>query len=403
MKRALVLAGGGAKGSYQVGVWKALQELGWRPDIITGTSVGCLNGALFVLDKYEVARDMWLTIQNRDVMRLPGEAHPGPLAAFLQDVLRGGGLNVEPLEDIVYTLLDEAAMRRAPIRYGLVTVQQKPYKPLQLTLEEIPEGKLADYMLASAACFPAFRPRSIDGRSFIDGGYSDLMPAGLAHRMGAEEAICVNIDGMGLNRPAPEGLACRVIESHWELGNMLLFDPENAARNMELGYWDTLRSFGRVRGSAYAIRTGDGPWLETLLQERYLPLMARTVERTPSFALTEKAALALFERCTDPDLAIFEVAAEAAGVDPTRLYSGAEFCTAFIQAFGRERAERYAPLFAPEEEMDLIEAVQAIARPAEAVAAALFYALTGPAVRAAAPAEGADAPEPDSLPALPAD
>ena len=213
----------------------------------------------------------------------------------------------------------------------------------------------------------------------------------------------MNIDGMGLNRPAPEGLACRVIESHWELGNMLLFDPENAARNMELGYWDTLRSFGRVRGSAYAIRTGDGPWLETLLQERYLPLMARTVERTPSFALTEKAALALFERCTDPDLAIFEVAAEAAGVDPTRLYSGAEFCTAFIQAFGRERAERYAPLFAPEEEMDLIEAVQAIARPAEAVAAALFYALTGPAVRAAAPAEGKDAPEPDSLPALPAD
>lgn len=53
MKRALVLAGGGAKGSYQVGVWKALAELGWKPDIITGTSVGCLNGALFVLDGYE--------------------------------------------------------------------------------------------------------------------------------------------------------------------------------------------------------------------------------------------------------------------------------------------------------------------------------------------------------------
>ena len=38
--KALVLAGGGARGSYQVGVWRALTELGWRPQIITGTSVG---------------------------------------------------------------------------------------------------------------------------------------------------------------------------------------------------------------------------------------------------------------------------------------------------------------------------------------------------------------------------
>ena len=42
-KRALVLAGGGAKGSYQIGVWRALQELDWTPDIITGASVGTLN------------------------------------------------------------------------------------------------------------------------------------------------------------------------------------------------------------------------------------------------------------------------------------------------------------------------------------------------------------------------
>ena len=37
--RGLVLAGGGAKGSYQVGVYQALMELGWLPDVITGASV----------------------------------------------------------------------------------------------------------------------------------------------------------------------------------------------------------------------------------------------------------------------------------------------------------------------------------------------------------------------------
>ena len=55
--KALVLAGGGARGSYQVGVWRALAELGWRPQIITGTSVGSLNGAMFALD-LGLARDI---------------------------------------------------------------------------------------------------------------------------------------------------------------------------------------------------------------------------------------------------------------------------------------------------------------------------------------------------------
>ena len=64
--KALVLAGGGARGSYQVGVWRALMELDWHPQIITGTSVGSLNGAMFVLDQYETARDMWLAIRSKD-------------------------------------------------------------------------------------------------------------------------------------------------------------------------------------------------------------------------------------------------------------------------------------------------------------------------------------------------
>ena len=84
--KALVLAGGGARGSYQVGVWRALMELDWHPQIITGTSVGSLNGAMFVLDQYETARDMWLAIRSKDVMELPEEdADLAPLEAAAED------------------------------------------------------------------------------------------------------------------------------------------------------------------------------------------------------------------------------------------------------------------------------------------------------------------------------
>ena len=58
-KRAVVFSGGGAKGGYQIGAWKALNELGFKPDIVTGTSVGALNGALMALDKYDDAYDIW--------------------------------------------------------------------------------------------------------------------------------------------------------------------------------------------------------------------------------------------------------------------------------------------------------------------------------------------------------
>ena len=154
--KALVLAGGGARGSYQVGVWRALTELGWRPQIITGTSVGSLNGAMFALDLYETARDMWMSIRSQDVMELPEEnADLSELHAFLREVVRDGGMDVTPLEEIVERVLDEDALRASPIRFGLVTVEKRGLKPRELTLEDIPAGKVKDYLLASAACFPA--------------------------------------------------------------------------------------------------------------------------------------------------------------------------------------------------------------------------------------------------------
>ncbi len=69
---ALVLAGGGAKGAYQIGVWKALIDLGIdkRVAIVSGTSVGALNGALFLTKKYDEARNIWDNITLIDMLDL---------------------------------------------------------------------------------------------------------------------------------------------------------------------------------------------------------------------------------------------------------------------------------------------------------------------------------------------
>ena len=252
--RGLVLAGGGARGSYQVGVWRALDELGWTAGAVTGTSVGCLNGAMYVLGQYETARDMWLTIRSEDVLDLPDPAAgPRALGEAVRQIVAEGGLDISPLEGIVARVLDEDALRASPIKFGLVTVEKRGLRPHELTLDEIPRGQLADYLLASAAFYPAMPARSIDGVEYLDGGYSNNMPTGLAARLGAEELVCVDLEGLGFTKPNRTGLPTTTIRSHWELGEILKFDPAMARRNIELGYYDTLRAFGRLRGDAYPV------------------------------------------------------------------------------------------------------------------------------------------------------
>ena len=343
-QKALVLAGGGARGSYQVGVWRALMELDWHPQIITGTSVGGLNGAMFVLDLYETARDMWLTIRSRDVMELPEEnADLSALHQFLRRVVKEGGMDVTPLEEIVERVLDEDALRAAPIRFGIVTVEQRGLRPRELTLE-IPAGQVRDYLMASAACFPALRARQIDGVKFLDGGYSDNMPTGLAKTMGAEELVCVDLEGVGITRPNLTGLPTTMIRSYWELGDILHFDPDTAKRNMELGYYDTLRAFGRIRGCAYAVDSGADSSADAEAFRAAFDAVQKEVREKYPVTLTADAAL-LLARMKDVQLAPLEAAAEDAGVDPTHFYTTRTLAKAFLAACDKERMESFAPLF----------------------------------------------------------
>ena len=375
-QKALVLAGGGARGSYQVGVWRALMELDWHPQIITGTSVGGLNGAMFVLDRYETARDMWLTIRSRDVMELPEEnADLSALHQFLRRVVKEGGMDVTPLEEIVERVLDEDALRAAPIRFGIVTVEQRGLRPRELTLEDIPAGQVRDYLMATAACFPALQARQIDGVKFLDGGYSDNMPTGLAKTMGAEELVCVDLEGVGITRPNLTGLPTTMIRSYWELGDILHFDPDTARRNIELGYYDTRRAMGYLRGCAYAVSCDAQSCADAAAFHAKFERVQKQVREKYPVTLTADAAL-LLANMKDAQLAPLEAAAEDAGVDPTVFYTTRTLAEAFLEKCDRERIESFAPLF--EGSGNAAQAARAALLPNTFLQALVCRALTGP-------------------------
>ena len=376
-RKALVLAGGGARGSYQVGVWRALTELGWNPQIITGTSVGSLNGAMFALDLYETARDMWTSIRSQDVMELPEETRNlTELHQFLRDVVRAGGMDVTPLEEIVERVLDEDALRASPIRFGLVTVEKRGLKPRELPLEEIPKGKVKDYLLASAACFPALRAKQIDGVQFLDGGYRDNMPTGLAQKMGAEELVCVDLEGVGITLPNRTGLPTTMVRSYWELGDMLHFDPDTARRNIELGYYDTLRAFGRLRGCAYAVAKNEQTAQDAAAFRQRFDAVQKAVKAKYPVTLTADLALKL-ANMQDAELAPLEAAAEDVGVDPTRYYTVETLAKAFLETCDRTRIEGFEPLF--EGSGNAAQAAWAALLPNTFLQALVFRTLTTPA------------------------
>ena len=73
MEYGLVLAGGGVRGAYQIGVWKALKELKIKVSAVSGVSIGAVNGALFVQGSKTKAERLWNKIAIGDIISLPKE------------------------------------------------------------------------------------------------------------------------------------------------------------------------------------------------------------------------------------------------------------------------------------------------------------------------------------------
>lgn len=279
-KRAIVLGGGGSRGPYQIGVWKALRELGVDYSIVTGSSVGAINGALMVQGDYTIAKHLWETLTTGDVIAEASELEQGETARVMRVVLRSavehGGLDITPLERKVQAAINEEKIRGSSIQYGLVTARYPVLTPVQLLKEEIPEGELVDYLLASSAWFPFFRRRTIDGVDYIDGAYADNLPAELAVRCGASEILAVDLQGTGIVHTFRRDIPVRHIRSHWQLGDMMVFDPAVARRNIQLGYQDGLKAFRRLEGNAYAFPLGDSRKNVLLLRRALQKIHSRT-------------------------------------------------------------------------------------------------------------------------------
>lgn len=254
--KAIVLSGGGGKGAYQIGVWKALRKLKYDYKIVTGTSIGAINGLMMVQNKFYTSYYMW---KNIDSARMIGrDFKETQYIEYVKNFLKSGGVSTKGVEKLVKKLYNRNKFVKSDIDFGIITYNFSKLKPCIKRKTELLNEDVCKYIVASATCFPAFKMTDIDGEKYIDGGYYDYFPINLAIDMGATEIIAVDLDSIGLRRKVKnENVQITYIKPNNEISNFLEFDKHKTRRDIKYGYNDTMKKFGRLSGINYTFCSND--------------------------------------------------------------------------------------------------------------------------------------------------
>lgn len=184
---AWVLGGGGLRGASEVGMAKALASKGLQPDLIVGTSIGSLNGAVLASAPIEQSvlwlSEMWGRMQGSAVF---GESMFNRARHMLNHWTHFH--SNEPLRQLV-----DESVSFAKLEDAYTTIQTCAACIETSTEHWFTEGPVADAVLASCALPGILPPVELDGRHYIDGGVVNSIPVSRAIELGATEVYVLHV------------------------------------------------------------------------------------------------------------------------------------------------------------------------------------------------------------------
>jgi len=210
MERALILSGGGARGAFQVGVLRYLQEKNWTPDLICGTSVGAVNAAALGsgMSLDQIAH-FWLAYDRQKMFRFTPQK-------FIMTLLSRREFSpmsdTSPLKSLLESHVDPDALRRSRTKIVIAAVNMRTSQLTYFDQSEIG----VRHVMASSAIPMVFPWQFIDGEPYWDGvtlGNTPIMPA---LEKGAKEIIVVLLSPVGAFPQALPRTHMRVAELIFE-------------------------------------------------------------------------------------------------------------------------------------------------------------------------------------------
>ncbi|QWZ07663.1 patatin-like phospholipase family protein [Nocardioides panacis] len=223
MSTAFVLGGGGLLGAVEVGMLRALFEADVRPDLILGTSVGALNGALVAADPGDAVIDRLLGLWQSaaSTREVYGD---GPVRQVTRAVRTGTHLHsAKPLRDRLVQELGELTFADLAV----------PFQCCAARIEDasehwFAEGRVTDAVMASAAVPGLLRPAEVGGQHYLDGGIVNSIPVGRAVECGATTIYVLQVGRV--DRPLkPPTKPWEVARVSFEIARRHRFHREMAA------------------------------------------------------------------------------------------------------------------------------------------------------------------------------
>ena len=274
----LVLAGGGGKGAYQIGVWKYLREAGLDKNVcaVSGTSVGALNAALFATGDLERAEKIWRNMKPELILSpdtysagdvqtwlaesgiesvaetriLPPASALAP--AITENIKKSAPFSREGLLQLMRGGVDFDAIRNASIPCYATCLTNPGYQIRRFDLRQYSAADAQTILLASSAIPVIFDKVTFQGETYCDGGVpflGDNIPVAPVAELGVGYIIVVNLlrDVLINHAKYPDAKLVEITPQN-DLGGLvdgtLDFTAEGAARRIEQGYEDTKKALG---------------------------------------------------------------------------------------------------------------------------------------------------------------
>ncbi len=329
---ALALEGGGARGAYQIGAWRALYENGVKISAVAGSSVGALNGAMIAMGDLPSAEELWNDMRFSRVMDVDDltmeklfsgkflDIDIKHISQSIKKVVKDGGFDVTPLRELIASVVDPEKIKASPVKLYICTHSVTDRKGLELEADKLDPSELHDMLLASAY-FPAFKHEKLGGKMYTDGGVSNVLPLSPLISGGYKNILAIRLYGLGTQKRVkiPKDTTVTEIAPTRDLGPMLKFDADSCRKNYKLGYFDTMRLLYGLAGSRYYID-------RTLTEkEAYDILLSSVSEKADNDASLRDLHDALSKTAKqsgskgdyyDVLVALLERSAEKAGIDP---------------------------------------------------------------------------------------
>jgi len=231
------------------------------------------------------------------------------------------------MRDLLHEILDEEKIRKSGRDLAVVTFDLTSMKPREIFIEDMEQGQLLEYILASSA-FPGFDRPVIRGKRHMDGGVYNNLPYDLATSRGYRNIIVADLSGIGVNRRInTRGTTTTYIKISMEIGGPLDFDRRTLERLRTLGYLDSLKAFGHLIGHDYFLDPEDS-W-EQAFAAFLLEKLGTAYRKRIGRMGVLPAALRHERRLLYP---LLDSAASALRLERIKRYSYAELSEAIVRA-----------------------------------------------------------------------